>query len=132
MQASIPTSSVEEIEEHRLKALECKRKQVKDIVKRKAKKDARPKKKARVTKGTSPKPSNTIAQEGPSKSSSECLVKLPPSSSHATIEIVVFEEALAKSDAPGLQDRSVMITILATITFEEGVGLIINGIKALV
>ena len=58
------------------------------------------------------------------------LVELPPSS-HATVQIMGSEEALIESDAPGIQDHYVTITIPTGVTLEEGVS-IIDGIKALV
>ena len=61
---------------------------MKDTAKRKAEKDARPKKKAKVIKDGGLELSDTVAQEGPSEPSSERPAKFPPSSSRPPTEIV--------------------------------------------
>ena len=78
---SIPTPTAEEIKQHRLKVLECKRTQVEDRARRKAEKGTRPKKKAKATKDGSLELWITVAQEGPSEPSSERPAKFSPSSS---------------------------------------------------
>lgn len=82
---AIPTPIVEEIEQSWLKALEHKRKQAEDRVKRKVEKDARPKKKSKATEGGSLEPLETTGQERHSKPISNHPTELPPSLPHLVV-----------------------------------------------
>ena len=95
LRVSIPTPSAEE------------------RAKRRAKKGCQ----AKASKGSGPIPSNTIAQEGPSKPSSERLTEIPPS--HPLDEIVGSEEVSGEGDELSPQDRSVTITISTGITLDK-------------
>ena len=118
LRVSIPSPTAAEIEQRRLKILEHKRKQEEDRTRRKAEKEASPKKKAKATKGGGPKPSETATQEGPSEPNSNRLTKLLHFSSHPIIEIVRSEEVPAENKTPGPHDHSVTITIPAGVTLE--------------
>ena len=105
LKVSIPTPTTEEIERCQVE------------------KDAKPKKKAKDTKGGDLKPSNIVAQERASEPSFECPIEFPHSSSRPPTKIIGSEEVPVERDEPGPQDRSDTITIPVDVMLEKGSGI---------
>lgn len=96
--------------------------------------DPKPKKKAKATKSGSPKLSNTVQWLKRGLQSKALNIPLNFLIFHLLhlLKIVGPEEVPTIGDEPRPRDRSVTITILAAVTYKEGVRCITDGIRALI